>query len=256
MIFSPQDFLGEKALTAIQAKVLPQKDSVDFEFELSDYYCYDSGEYENPGEPGVISMSGSYLLSSKFMQTGISMNSIYVRSVMELLQEMADKKQKEQLAKVMKTVTPYMFTGDLYLSTDFSSVSYNLPYLVLANTQKDNQLLFISVNGNEQNVNLDRFDLIFGKFALNASAGVDFMPGGKNMTFYVDMTTSSIPYRFQGAISPEAVKVAGDYGTDIEVRFGKNKEISGYTMIENFPVVNEKLSLILSTNTTFAYSQQ
>ena len=149
-----------------------------------------------------------------------------------------------------------MFTGDLYLSTDFSSVSYNLPYLVLANTQKDNQLLFISVNGNEQNVNLDRFDLIFGKFALNASAGVDFMPGGKNMTFYVDMTTSSIPYRFQGAISPEAVKVAGDYGTDIEVRFGKNKEISGYTMIENFPVVYEKLSLILSTNTTFAYSQQ
>ncbi|MBO4856905.1 MAG: translocation/assembly module TamB domain-containing protein [Treponema sp.] len=256
MIFSPQVFLGEKALTAIQAKVLPQKDSVDFEFELSDYYCYDSGEYENPGEPGVISMSGSYLLSSKFMQTGISMNSIYVRSVLELLQEMADKSKKEQLAKAMQAVTPYMFTGDLYLSTDFSSVSYNLPYLVLANTQKDNQLLFISVNGNEQNVNLDRFDLIFGKFALNASAGVDFMPGGKNMTFYVDMTTSSIPYRFQGAISPEAVKVAGDYGTDIEVRFGKNKEISGYTMIENFPVVYEKLSLILSTNTTFAYSQQ
>ena len=117
-------------------------------------------------------------------------------------------------------------------------------------------MLFISVNGNEQNISLDRFDLIFGKMALNATAGLEFMPGGKNMTFYVDTTASSIPYRFQGAISPEAIKVAGDYGTDIEIVFGKNKEMSGHALIENFPLVYEKISLILSTNTSFAYSPQ
>lgn len=256
MLFSPQVFLGEKSLTAIQAKVLPQKDSVDFELELSDYYSYDSGGQYDSGEPGVISLSGSYLTASKFIQSGISMNRIYVRSVLELVGEMLDRNQKEKLEKVMEYVTPYMFTGDLYVSTNFSSLSYNLPYLVLANTSKENQLLFISVNGNEQNISLDRFDLIFGKIALNATAGLEFMPGGKNMTFYVDTTASSIPYRFQGAISPEAIKVAGDYGTDIEIVFGKNKEMSGHALIENFPLVYEKISLILSTNTSFAYSPQ
>ncbi len=256
MLFSPQVFLGEKSLTAIQAKVLPQKDSVDFELELSDYYSYDSGGQYDSGEPGVISLSGSYLTASKFIQSGISMNRIYVRSVLELVGEMLDRTQKEKLEKVMEYVTPYMFTGDLYVSTNFSSLSYNLPYLVLANTSKENQLLFISVNGNEQNISLDRFDLIFGKIALNATAGLEFMPGGKNMTFYVDTTASSIPYRFQGAISPEAIKVAGDYGTDIEIVFGKNKEMSGHALIENFPLVYEKISLILSTNTSFAYSPQ
>ncbi len=256
MLFSPQVFLGEKSLTAVQAKVLPQKDSVDFELELSDYYSYDSGGQYDSGEPGVISLSGSYLTASKFIQSGISMNRIYVRSVLELVGEMLDRTQKEKLEKVMEYVTPYMFTGDLYVSTNFSSLSYNLPYLVLANTSKENQLLFISVNGNEQNVSLDRFDLIFGKIALNATAGLEFMPGGKNMTFYVDTTASSIPYRFQGAISPEAIKVAGDYGTDIEILFGKNKEMSGHALIENFPLVYEKISLILSTNTSFAYSPQ
>ena len=256
MLFSPQVFLGEKSLTAVQAKVLPQKDSVDFELELSDYYSYDSGGQYDSGEPGVISLSGSYLTASKFIQSGISMNRIYVRSVLELVGEMLDRTQKEKLEKVMEYVTPYMFTGDLYVSTNFSSLSYNLPYLVLANTSKENQLLFISVNGNEQNISLDRFDLIFGKIALNATAGLEFMPGGKNMTFYVDTTASSIPYRFQGAISPEAIKVAGDYGTDIEILFGKNKEMSGHALIENFPLVYEKISLILSTNTSFAYSPQ
>ena len=256
MLFSPQVFLGEKSLTAIQAKVLPQKDSVDFELELSDYYSYDSGGLYDSGEPGVISLSGSYLTASKFIQSGISMNRIYVRSVLELVGEMLDRTQKEKLEKLMEYVTPYMFTGDLYVSTNFSSLSYNLPYLVLANTSKENQLLFISVNGNEQNISLDRFDLIFGKMALNATAGLEFMPGGKNMTFYVDTTASSIPYRFQGAISPEAIKVAGDYGTDIEIVFGKNKEMSGHALIENFPLVYEKISLILSTNTSFAYSPQ
>ena len=256
MFFSPQVFLGEKSLTAIQAKVLPQKDSVDFELELSDYYSYDSGGQFDSGEPGLISLSGSYLTASKFIQSGISMNRIYVRSVLELVGEMLDHNQKEKLEKLMEYVTPYMFTGDLYVSTNFSSLSYNLPYLVLANTSKENQLLFISVNGNEQNVSLDRFDLIFGKIALNATAGLEFMPGGKNMTFYVDTTASSIPYRFQGAISPEAIKVAGDYGTDIEILFGKNREMSGHALIENFPLVYEKISLILSTNTSFAYSPQ
>ena len=256
MLFSPQVFLGEKSLTAIQAKVLPQKDSVDFELEVSDYYSYDSGGQFDSGEPGVISLSGSYLTASKFIQTGISMNRIYVRSVLELVGEMLDRGQKEKLEKMSDYVTPYMFTGDLYVSTNFSSLSYNLPYLVLANTNKDNQLLFISVNGNEQNVTLDRFDLIFGKIALNATAGLEFMPGGKNMTFYVDTTASSIPYRFQGAISPEAIKVAGDYGTDVEIQFKKNKEMNGHVLIENFPLVYEKISLILSTNTSFAYSPQ
>lgn len=250
MLFSPQVFIGEKALTALQAKILPKSDSVDFEVEVYDYFNYESGE------PGLVSLSGSYLMSSNFIQTGISMNSIYLQSVFETTQQLLDENQKTSIEKIIKYVQPYMFTGDLFVSTNFSSISYNLPYLVLANTQKDNELLFISVNGNEQNIQLDRFDLIFGKFAMNASAGIDFIPGEKNVTFYLDATTASIPYHFQGAVGPEVLKIAGDYGTDVEIDFLKNKAISGHAFIENLPVAYENNSIILSTNTEFNYSQQ
>ena len=250
MMFSPQIFIGDKALTALQTKVLPREDSFDFEMEVSDYSHFTSNE------PGIISLNGSYLLDSNFIQTSISFNRIYVQSMLQFLEQCLDEKTKEQLVKADNFTAPYMFTGDVFVSTNFSSVSYNVPYLVMANTEKENQLLFVAVNGNDQNVQLDRFDLIFGKFAMNASAGLDFIPGSKDMTFYLDATSSSVPYHFQGAISSDAVKVAGDYGTDIEINFSKKKEISGTAFFENLPFSYEKIGIIVSADTSFKYTEE
>ena len=121
---------------------------------------------------------------------------------------------------------------------------------------QENQLLFASVNGNDQTIQLDRFDLIYGKFAVNIAAGLDFVPGSKDMTFYLDAISSSIPYHLQGSISSDSVKLAGDYGTDVEVRFDKDLNIAGTAYVNNFPVVYEQLSVILSADTAFNYSKE
>ncbi|MCQ2591957.1 MAG: translocation/assembly module TamB [Treponema sp.] len=249
MIFSPEVFIGEKVLTALQAKIIPREDSVDFEFEISDYSSLDMQE------PGLISLDGSYLLSSQFVQTSVSLNRIYVKNIMEIVNQIADEKTKSDLQKVQDFVNPFMFTGDVYLSSDFKSVSYNVPYLVLANTEKDNQLLFLSANGNEQSIQLNHFDLIYDKFALNASAGLDMVLSSKAFSFFVDATTSSIPYHLQGSFDSDILTIEGDYGTEIAAHFGKNKEVSANIFFDSLPISYEKISVVLSADASFSYSQ-
>ncbi len=70
MAFSPQLFVGDRALTALQLTVLPQKDSYDFNFEVYDYSHFDEAE------PGILSLDGSFLNQSKYIQTNITLKSI------------------------------------------------------------------------------------------------------------------------------------------------------------------------------------
>ena len=66
MAFSPQLFIGDKALTALQLTLLPQSDSYDFSFEASDY-----SHTENT-EPALINFEGSYLTKSNYLHNEIT----------------------------------------------------------------------------------------------------------------------------------------------------------------------------------------
>ena len=250
MIFSPQIFVGEHYLTAMQAQVIPRDDSIDFDFEVNDFSHID--DYNQ----GIIKFDGSYLTKSKYVQSSISLESIYLETILSLTAEVLDQNQAEAIQKIIPTLSDYMFTGDAYVSTDFSSVSYNLPYLVLANTKKDNQFLLLSVNGNEQSIQLNRFNLIYGNFALDATASLDSMPGTQDKFYTLDMITSSIPYHFSGTIMPEIITVTGDYGTDAQLRLGKNKAMEGFASFTNLPFLINNATYILSLDTDFDYNAE
>ena len=250
MIFSPQIFIGEHSLTALQARVIPQSDSIDFDFEVNDY------SHIEENNQGIIKIDGSYLTQSKYVQSSVSLESIYLETIMSLATQILPQKEAEAVQAIAPTVKDFMFTGDAYVSTDFSSVSYNLPYLVLANTKKENQFLLLSVNGNEQSIQLNRFNLIYGNFALDATASLDSMPGTQDKFYTLDMISSSIPYHFSGTIMPEIITVTGDYGTDAQVRLGKNNTLEGFASFTNLPFLINNATYILSLDTAFDYTKE
>ena len=250
MIFSPQIFVGEHYLTALQAQVIPRDDSIDFDFEVNDFSHVDDFNQ------GIIRLDGSYLTKSNYVQSSLSLESIYLETILSLVAEVLSQNQAENVQKLIPAVADYMFTGDAYVSTDFSSVSYNLPYLVLANTKKDNQFLLLSVNGNEQSIQLNRFNLIYGNFALDATASLDSMPDSKDKFYTLDIISSSIPYHFAGTIMPEIITVNGDYGTDAQLRLGKNRAMEGFASFTNLPFLINNATYILSLDTDFNYNSE
>lgn len=247
MAFSPQLFVGQKAFTALQFKFLPGNDSYDFNFEAYDY------SHIEDTEPGFVQLDGSYLKKSKYVQTNIGLNSLYLDSVADLFSQFLESDKSELVQKYMSNLSPYMFSGDVYASTDLKSISYNIPYVLIANTQKDNQFLMLSLNGSEQNVQLNQFSLILGKYAVEAAATFDINSDTKDMFYMLDLNAASIPYHFSGSIMQNLITVTGDYGTAVEIKLGADKQVDGYALLESIPVSILEKSMLFSLDSRFHY---
>jgi len=250
MAFAPQMFLGNKALTALQLSLMPQTDSYDFTFEAYDYSNIESGE------PGTVQIDGSYLAKSKYFQSSVTLNSLYVSSIAEFGGQAVAEKLAGIFGTVAKTAEGFMLSGDAYVSTDLKSLSYNVPYILVANTKQDNQVLMVSANGNEQEINLDQLNLVYGKYAFGASASVDLNQETKDVFFDTDLVFENVPYHFSGTVMNNLVSVTGDYNTLIDLDLDNKKGIFGTVAFDNLPLLLSNTSLSLSTQTDFNYTKE
>lgn len=253
-IFAPKVYIGSKVLTGMQASIIPLSDSIDFEFEVTDY-----SESQNPEETvtekGIITIDGSYLQKSNYLQTNVSLNTLSIKSIIEYVQQLVPASAASSLTGIAGFTEPYVFSGDVYLSSDLKSVSYNVPYIIVANTQQDNQYLFASLDGNEQNIQLNRFDLILGSFATNITGAVDIDPQTKDVFFMLDTIASSIPYHINGNYRQNSLELSGDYGISCNFDFDKDSVIGNF-QASNLPVIMDKMSLIFSTDTSVTYTKE
>ena len=250
MAFSPQVFIGSRSLAAIQLKVLPQSDSYDFNFEVSDY------SHLEEIEPGMIKVDGSYLNSSNYFQSNITLSSLYLDSIVALVAQLLPAENARPILSIQESLKPYLLSGDIYASTDLKSISYNVPYVLLANTKSENQALMFSLNGSDKNIQLDQLSLIVGNYTLQASAALDQAPDSSDMFFTADINAASIPYHFAGTIMPEVCTITGDYGTDFELRFGKKGDFSGHMLTKSLPLKLLDTSIVITTSSEFNYNKE
>lgn len=248
-VFAPKVYVGTKVLTAMQADLIPQNDSIDFEFEVTDYL-----EDSKDSEKGLIDIGGSYIIDSKYATANVTLNNLSSKSVVEYVQQFVSSNTQKSLDGIKNFISPYVFSSDVYLSSDLSSISYNVPYLIVANTQKDNQYLFTSVDGNNTNVQINRFDLILGSFASSITGALDYDIKTSEAFFTLDTIISSIPYHLNGSYSNKAFLLTGDYDTQANIELKKDN-IRGTLKTKNLPISLKKLSLIFSLDTMFTYNK-
>ncbi len=248
MIFSPQVFVDDLSLTALQLMVSPEASSYDFTFEVQDYSNLDDLE------PSQILMNGSYLTDSKYIQTNLSLNRIHPESILNYAAAIVKEETAKKITSVASKVTSYMVSSDMFLSTDFKSISYSIPYILVANTKKENQVAMISLNGNEQSLQIDRLSLIYNKFSFEASGTVDRMIDTSDMFFQLNLNSGNVPYFISGTIMPEVINITGDYGLTSEIRINESSFVKGFVAFEALPFVYGANSILASINTEFEYS--
>ncbi len=244
--FAPQLMLDDKAFTALQLSVRPINDSVDFAFELSDYSHYEAEK------AGSVKIDGSYIGGTKYVQANVSSSGMYLDSVAQAGAFFG----KEKSTSKFEFLSSYIFNGEFFVSTDFKNLSYNIPYAFVVNTKKENNVLFISLDGNDSSVQLSRAAYLSNGKMMNLSAMFEKSPDGQDAFFMADLTADTIPYHFAGNLMPEGFSLTGDYGVVCDVHKNEKGRLDGTFKADNFPLSLANAIFTLSADSSFSYSKE
>lgn len=242
--FAPQLVLGEKSFTALELSVMFQQDSIDFTFSLSDYDHLDSEE------PGVVRMDGSFITDTKYLQASLTSSMMYLDSVAETVAFFTENKKSN-----FAFLEPFVFNTELYFSSDLNTFSYNVPYIVIANTQKENQAVYLSLDGNENSIQITQGNAIFGKNMLQLSAAFERLEDSDESFFSADLNYDSIPYHFNGTLLPGTVNISGDYGAEFYFHKSGSSRYDGSFSLQGFPLPVGKAVLSFSADSGFSYTK-
>lgn len=245
----PQLEFGNQIFSAIQGEMVPNSNSVDFSLNVYDY------THQESEKPGEISLIGSVLLeSNKFAQMQLSFDNFSLDAILDTVFFLLPKKDDESASQMEDSVNPYIMTTEMYVSTNFSTLSYNVPYLVIANTQKDREFAFLSFDGNESTINVTQLNVLYAGQTLQAELNADFSPDYKDIIFSTTMTANAIPYEFSGVlINYNNLTVTGNYGLNLTASFEKKDSVYGTFQIDNFPFSLNSYFLTFSVDSNFKY---
>ena len=220
---------------------------MDYQFSVYDYM------HQNNGSLGKISSDGSVLLEGKpYLQSSFSFDNLYLEAILNSAAFFLDEKQNSALASAKGIVSSLIMSSEIYVSSDFKALAYNIPFVVIANTKKDNSMMFASLAGNEQNTQISRFDLLFAGQEFSLNLFTDYSEGLKNMFFNSSFAFNSIPYSLSGSVSDSKhLILSGDYGFYLDANFAKAVKFA--LSLDTLPVkFSEKMiSLSIGTNGVF-----
>ena len=249
MCFAPQIYLDQNVFTAAQLTVLPSDDSWDWTFEVSDY--------SHAGDPGTVSIFGSWSPQTNASQASLSFNTIYLDSIVRTSAFFAEENMRPLLAAGSQAVQSFVFSCDTFASGVGKSFSFSVPYAIVANTSRDDQMLILEADGNEDTFQLSRLEFVFGGQKLLMDALVERFPESGERLLNGRLELNGIPYTFSGVSSKSRLEINSEYG----LRFALETDTSGVEAVLNgafaaagFPIKFSGKTFELSTDTTFSYS--
>ena len=251
---SPQIFFGAESIQAVQIEAIIQKNAIDFSFEASDF------SHLEFGEAAEIAVNGSLLLGRKpFLQSSIEIANLFIDSALYKAAFFLKPELAVKLNTAAEKFEPYISSVDLYVSSDFKSFSFNIPYAILANTQKDKEMLVFSMDGNEDTFNISDFDLIYKSFSLqmdtSANLSGSILHDIGDVSFQSSLVVNSMQYEISGSvIDKQWVSIVGDY--NLELSFSLELPFMGIVKMDSLPFVVGKNTFALSLDAAVSYSKE
>ncbi|MCQ2613236.1 MAG: translocation/assembly module TamB domain-containing protein [Treponemataceae bacterium] len=228
----PQIKVGQSDFRDFHADLVQQDKTLDFDLKLKDYSRTDADSHGN------LEFSGSlFMEETLFVQLNAEINSMYTNSVIKAA-NLALPEENGIPQNVVDLLEPYVFSTDLYVSTNFSSVSFNSPYTLVASTVAGGEMLLVSFDGNETSVNVSQLVASVAGQSLEGTLNADFESDYSQAFFSTDLYFNQIPYSFSGVFEKDAyVLLTGDYGLNFSLNFGSEKGFWGDYSLHSLPVV-------------------
>lgn len=244
-LFIPQFSIADKQFTALQLDAEKKEEGWSFTFESSDY------DRLINDAPGKISIEGDFLLGkSNYLEAIVHVQNEFGKAIFDTISYLCSSPSTvKRLKSFGRYFEDFVVSTDVYLSSNLHSVTYNAPYVIVANTMIEKQMAIVALDGTNFDFNFSQVDLIYGPFSLQGRGNYSYYRDIHQHTFGVDATVNSIPYSFSGSyLSGDWLNISGDFGLDMAINFEDG--YSGSVSLGTMPIMIKDYLFYVGTNFT------
>ena len=209
---------------------------------------FSASAYDSSGKLGF---EGSWLTGTQsFFEAYASLDSVSVSDSLAAVFEIPALRPFPSQSRLMSLFKEYELTTEVYISSDFSSFSYNLPRLVLASTVRDGYYVLLSSNGTENGIELHDIEVSLGSKLI--TGGINASRNSFNdIVFSSTFLYGSLPYEISGLYSNRTLSLFGSYNLSSTVFFDVMGGINGRASCTGFPVSSDPFLFSINLESDF-----
>lgn len=236
-ILIPELNWGEASLSSVLVNI--RGNYKDFNFSLS---AYDT--------TGKLAVDGTFNYNTRsFIEFHSSLDSINLSTI--LVSSLNYYSQRD--LSFLDLAKEYEVTTELYFSSDFTDLSFNVPRLILASSVKEGNYLLLSSTGTLHEIAFNDVSVFYKNQEVSGDIILS-IPKTNGLLFSSNFLYNAIPYQIDGVFNDRVLSLSGSYNLIGFVLFDALKGVSGRLNLSGLPIPINTLLFSLDLETDFVYS--
>ena len=245
--FADRLSIGGITFSAVDGRLHP--DAEAYTFTLSALRFSETEEYEDVRLARFVS-EGTFSLGEPFLQFSVSLDAFSAGEALDVARAFVSMPAIAG-ARILDDIS---VTTEVFITTDFSHLSFNAPRLVIAYRGGADVFAVSSVAGTDTRLEFRDARVIWKGGALNGGASVDFQDPA-DIIFSLQTEYRNIEYAFQGVIlDGRTVSVQGDYDFSATVVVAESGDLSGVVSAHGIPLLFGERRLTVTIDSSFRWT--
>ncbi|MDR2785448.1 MAG: hypothetical protein LBB83_06000, partial [Treponema sp.] len=237
-IFSGNFSLGEVLLSALDVEFIRGEKELGFGVSALRVKTVES--WEDTGL-SKISLSGSLNYDPRELQASLEFDSFSVTDILEMARPFGKIPGFPEL--VSAAIDDTSVTTEVFITTDFSQISYNLPRLVIAYQGEREVLALISLSGTDRRFEISEGSIAWAGGGFNLAGSADFS-NIDDISFSLRASWQEQTYYLEGfLVNQNSLSVTGSYGLSVYAGVSPFGDYSAYFAVDSLPIaINDQFA--------------
>lgn len=245
--FADRFAIGDIAFSAVDGRLRPEGDS--YTFSVSALRFSETQEYEDV-RLAHVATEGSFSTKDPLLQFSVSLDAFSAGEALEVGRAFVHLPAVTE----SKMLADLSLTTEIFITTDFTHLSYNVPRLVVAYRGGADIFSVASVSGTDSRLDLRDIRVIWKGGSAGGSASIDFHDLS-DISFSVQADYRNTTYRLHGLVlDGRTVSLQGDYGLRGTVLIAEDGKLSGFLSLLDLPIPLGERRLAASLSASFRWA--
>jgi hypothetical protein len=230
-VFSDSFSLGEVSLSALDMEVVRGEEDLTFGISALRFRNIESWDDVSLSE---ISLAGTLDYNPRELQASFEFDSFSAMDILELARPFGKLPDFQPL--VSGVIDNTLITTEVFITTDFTQFSYNVPRLVIAYQGKRELVALVSLSGTDRRFEISEGNIGWSTGGFNIAGAADFS-NINDISFSVRASYQEQAYYLEGfMLEQNSLTVNGSYGISAYAAINPYGGYSAYFEVDSIPV--------------------